>query len=63
MWTHLIDLLKKKELLPTVNFTFSKKKCDEYANYLTRFDFCTSDDKSNIHIFLEKSINKLEGCI
>nr|CAG8628111.1 9611_t:CDS:10 [Entrophospora candida] len=45
MWIHLIDLLKKKELLPTVNFTFSKKKCDEYANYLTNLDLCTSDEK------------------
>ena len=61
MWTHLIDLLRKKNLLPVVNFTFSKKRCDEYANHLTNLDLCTSSEKSKIHVFIEDSLKKLKG--
>jgi superfamily II RNA helicase len=31
LWTTLLALLRKQSLLPTVIFTFSKKRCEEYG--------------------------------
>ncbi|KAG9305006.1 hypothetical protein G9A89_007409 [Geosiphon pyriformis] len=61
LWSHLIGFLNKKKLLPVVIFTFSKKKCDEYAHGLTNVDLNTATEKSQIHIFIEKSLTRLKG--
>lgn len=61
LWVHLINHLKKKELLPVVVFSFSKKKCEEYADNLPNTDLCTASEKSEIHIVIEKSITRLKG--
>lgn len=58
-WIHLIGLLKKKNLLPVVMFTFSKKRCDEYANALTSLNLTNSSEKSTIHVFLNSSLARL----
>jgi antiviral helicase SKI2 len=62
MYSPLISLLKKKTLLPVIIFTFSKKKCEEYAGALSNVDLTTgSSEKSMIHVFIEKSLGCLKG--
>ncbi|KAI9327811.1 antiviral helicase [Zopfochytrium polystomum] len=62
MYTQLIGLLKKKTLLPVIVFTFSKRKCEDYASALVNLDLTSgSAEKSQIHVFIEKSIDKLKG--
>ncbi|CAG8718925.1 28772_t:CDS:10, partial [Racocetra persica] len=61
LWSNLIGLLKKKELIPVVIFVFSKKRCNEYANFLTNLDLCAAREKSLIHTTIEKSLTRLQG--
>lgn len=61
LWIHLIGLLKKKELLPVVVFTFSKKKCEEYAGSMPNTDLCSAKEKSEIHVAIERSLTRLKG--
>ncbi|GBC10110.1 hypothetical protein RclHR1_09340009 [Rhizophagus clarus] len=60
LWTNIINLLKKKDLLPVINFTFSKKRCDEFAASLTtHLDLCNASEKNEIQIFIETSLTRL----
>ncbi|CDK24788.1 unnamed protein product [Kuraishia capsulata CBS 1993] len=59
-WTQLVQHLKTKDLLPAVIFVFSKKRCEEYADTLRSQDFCTAKEKSEIHVFITKSISRLK---
>ncbi|XP_067829841.1 helicase SKI2W, partial [Heptranchias perlo] len=61
VWLSLIDMLRKKDNLPIVAFTFSRNRCDENANMLTTVDLTTSVEKSEIHIFFQKCISRLKG--
>lgn len=61
MWQSLVNLLKKKDNLPLVAFTFSKKRCDDNANSLTNLDLTTREDKHKIDSFFKKSISILKG--
>ncbi|CAM0142365.1 unnamed protein product [Umbelopsis sp. WA50703] len=61
MFVHMVGVLSKKNLLPVVIFTFSKKKCEEYASALSNVDLNSSTEKSEIHIFFEKSVARLRG--
>ncbi|KAF8942656.1 hypothetical protein BGZ47_006281 [Haplosporangium gracile] len=61
LFTHLVAYLNKKELLPVVVFTFSKKKCEENATSLSSTDLMTSSQKSEVHVFFEKSLVRLHG--
>lgn len=54
-------MLKAKSLLPVVIFTFSKKRCEEYASGLSKTDLSTSLEKSEIHVFIERSLVRLRG--
>lgn len=54
-----LDDLQDK--LPVVVFTFSRKRCDQYAQMLTSTDLCTETQKSEIHSFFQKSIARLKG--
>ncbi len=55
-------MLKKKNLLPALVFSFSKKKCEEYANALGNIDLTSGGtEKSEIHVFCERSLNRLRG--
>lgn len=60
LYVHLLNHLKKKELLPVVVFTFSKKRCEEYAGTLTNFDLCTSGEKSEVHVLIERALGRLK---
>lgn len=58
----MVGLLKKKNLLPVIVFTFSKRKCEEYADALTNIDLSNgASEKSEIHVFCEKSLSRLKG--
>lgn len=60
-WTKLINSLKDKALLPVVVFAFSKKLCEESASKLSKLDLSTPSERSEIHLFLESSIQRLQG--
>lgn len=59
-WHTLVLYLRKNNLLPAVIFVFSKKRCEEYAETLRGIDFCTSKEKSEIHMFIDRAISRLK---
>ncbi|ORX40739.1 NUC185 domain-domain-containing protein [Kockovaella imperatae] len=61
VWTHLVNYLKKQNLLPVVNFVFSKKRCEEYAGSLNNMDLCDAKEKSEVHITWERALTRLKG--
>lgn len=61
LYVHLLGHLRKKALLPVVVFTFSKKRCEENAASLTNADLCTSVEKSEVHVAIEKALTRLKG--
>ena len=54
-------MLRKKDKLPVVAFTFSKKRIEENANHLRTVDLTTTSEKSEVHIFFQKCIGRLKG--
>ena len=60
IWVHLVQHLKKQNLLPACIFVFSKKRCEENADALSNQDFCTAAEKSAIHMIIERSIARLK---
>ena len=61
LYVHLLGNLQKKDLLPVVVFTLSKKKCEENAATLTNADLCNSVEKSEVHVAMEKALSRLKG--
>ncbi|KAF9011054.1 antiviral helicase [Cyathus striatus] len=61
LYVHLLGHLRKKALLPVVVFTFSKKRCEENAGTLTNQDLCSSVEKSEVHVAIEKALSRLKG--
>jgi antiviral helicase SKI2 len=59
LWVSMVQFLKKEILLPACIFVFSKKRCEENADALRNQDFCTAQEKSAIHMIIEKSIARL----
>lgn len=53
-------MLKKKEQLPVVAFTLSKKKCDGNADMVKNSDLVTKSEQSHIRSFFDRSISKLK---
>jgi len=60
LWVHLVQFLKKQTLLPACIFVFSKKRCEENADALSNQDFSTAQEKSAIHMIIERSIARLK---
>jgi antiviral helicase SKI2 len=60
LWVHLVQFLKKGNLLPACIFVFSKKRCEENADALSNQDFSTAQEKSAIHMIIEKSVARLK---
>lgn len=60
IWVHLVQHLRKEDLLPACVFVFSKKRCEENADSLSNQDFCTASEKSTIHMIIEKSLARLK---
>ncbi|OQO10549.1 hypothetical protein B0A48_03847 [Cryoendolithus antarcticus] len=61
LWVHLVQHLKKEELLPCCIFVFSKKRCEENADALSNLDFSNAAEKSATHMILEKSLARLKA--
>ncbi|WVQ67181.1 uncharacterized protein L199_005376 [Kwoniella botswanensis] len=61
VWTHLINYLKKNSLLPVVNFVFSKKRCEEYAQTLGAMDLNSAKERSEVHLTWERALTRLKG--
>ncbi|KAG8987538.1 hypothetical protein FRB90_003297 [Tulasnella sp. 427] len=61
LYVHLVGHLKKQQLLPVVIFSFSKKRCEEYAATLVNLDLATASDKSEVHVTIEKALSRLKG--
>ncbi|XP_059165640.1 superkiller complex protein 2-like [Physella acuta] len=61
IWLSVIEMLKKKDKLPAVAFTFSKKKIEETTANLQTIDLTTATEKSEVHVFFHRCINKLKG--
>ncbi|KIW77049.1 hypothetical protein Z517_09495 [Fonsecaea pedrosoi CBS 271.37] len=59
IWVHLVQFLRKENLLPACIFVFSKRRCEENADSLSNQDFCTATEKSAIHMIIERSIARL----
>lgn len=60
-WTKLINSLNDKALLPVVVFAFSKRLCEESANKLNKLDLSSPSERSEIHLFIETSVQRLQG--
>jgi antiviral helicase SKI2 len=60
LWVHMVQNLRKKELLPACVFVFSKKRCEQNAESCSNLDFCTASEKSAIHMTIENSIARLK---
>ncbi|KXL45691.1 hypothetical protein M433DRAFT_66701 [Acidomyces richmondensis BFW] len=60
LWVHLVQHLRKEDLLPCCIFVFSKKRCEENADALSNLDFVTASEKSAVHMILEKSLARLK---
>ncbi|KKZ63816.1 hypothetical protein EMCG_01920 [[Emmonsia] crescens] len=61
IWVHLVQHLRKENLLPACIFVFSKRRCEENADSLSNQDFCTAAEKSTIHMIIEKSLARLKA--
>ena len=61
VWLSLIEMLRKKDQLPVVAFTFSKKKIEDNAKNMQSVDLTDQREKSEIHMFFQKSISRLKG--
>ena len=59
LWLQIVNFLKKRDMIPVVIFTLSKRKCEENSNGLYNVDVTTSSEKSQIHVFLESVFAKL----
>ena len=60
MYLSVVEMLRKKDQLPVVAFTFSKKRCDDNASSLGSLDLTTSSEKSEIHVFVRKCLERLK---
>ncbi|KAJ2631765.1 Antiviral helicase ski2 [Coemansia sp. RSA 1290] len=60
LWVHLIAHLRSQGLLPAVVFTFSRKRCEEYAYSLRNLDFLNDSRRSQVHIFVERCLKRLK---
>ena len=61
MWIGLIDHLSKRDLLPVVAFTLSKKRCDSNASNLLSQDLTTKNEKGEIESFIRRCLDRLQG--
>lgn len=61
VWLSVVQMLKKKEQLPVVAFTLSKKKCDSNADMVRNSDLVTMTEQSHITTFFNRSMSKLKG--
>lgn len=56
----LVRHLEKLSLLPVICFTFSRKRCDSNARMLQSLDLTTAEEKSRIHKFVTRSLDRFK---
>lgn len=56
----LVRHLEQLSLLPVICFTFSRRRCDANARMLTSLDLTTGEEKSRIHKFVTKSLDRFK---
>ena len=59
IWQTVIELLEKREGLPAVAFTLSRKRCDSNAALLSKMNLTTETEKSHIHSFFSRVLSRL----
>lgn len=58
-WTSLVKFLEREDKMPTVVFSFSKKKCEEIANMLHTLDLNSAAEKTAAHAFTVQTMGRL----
>lgn len=58
-WISLTRHLEKEGLMPTVTFSFSKKKCEELANNLRSLDLNTAAERNLVQSFAIQTVARL----
>ena len=58
-WIQLFRLLRIKQKFPVVVFVFSKKRCVELTDNLKSEDYTTKREKSRIHVFIQKCLERI----
>eukprot|EP00984_Skeletonema_dohrnii_P009975 scaffold3846_cov127-Skeletonema_dohrnii-CCMP3373.AAC.8 len=58
-WISLTRYLEKEGLMPTVTFSFSKKKCEEIANQLRSLDLNTAAERNLVQSFAIQTVARL----
>lgn len=58
-WIQLFKLLRIKQKFPVVVFVFSKKRCVDLTENLKNEDYTSKREKSRIHVFTEKCLERL----
>lgn len=61
IWLSVIDMLTKTKKMPAVAFIFSRRLIGDTAAQLESVDLTDQKEKSQIHHFFERSINRLKG--
>ncbi len=56
----LIKHLKTNNFLPCIYFCFSRKKCENYAKELSKFNFLNEDERKNIKTIYQDLIKKFK---
>lgn len=58
-WISLARFLEKEEMMPTVTFSFSKKKCEEIAEMLRSLDLNTAAERNLVSSFTIQTVARL----
>ena len=58
-WLSLARFLEREGLMPTVVFSFSKKKCEEIANMLRSLDLNTAAERNLVQSFTIQTVARL----
>lgn len=60
IYVTLVRHLEKLSLLPVICFTFSRRRCDSNARMLQSLDLTTGEEKSRIHKFVTRSLDRFK---
>ncbi|XP_072703917.1 LOW QUALITY PROTEIN: superkiller complex protein 2 [Ciconia boyciana] len=61
VWLALLGLLREREQLPVVAFTFSRSRCDEHADALGSLDLVSGAERGRIRLFFQRCVARLRG--
>ena len=62
IWLSVIEMLRKKDKMPTVAFLFSRKRIEELTGQLQSVDLVKNkEDRQYIHTFFDQCVSRLKG--